>query len=304
MTGPGIDEVAVVLVTHNGAAHLTEQLQSIVNQSVTPAAVIWVDDSSTDESADLVRSILGASDISLIEIPRAQPARDRFTRIARNFEVALRFAEESGFEYLALCDQDDYWSPHRLEHQLQRISESGAEMTAANGRLVDTAGTATGETLRDRFPVIDGWADAAQADRLRSVLRQPMATGAASMVSRDLLAAALPIPPHWLHDRWLSVVAAARGALDCDDTIVIDYRLYPEQAVGLTGKTGLMGFSRLIETLRRPGVNARKLWDLCVRVHGVSANDLSAQLTPVSVARSYLSTRSTLSTGWLTGRPF
>ena len=55
------------------------------------------------------------------------------------------------------------------------------------------------------------------------------------------------IPPGWLHDRWWSLVAAAREGLLVDDTIVLDYRVSSAQEVGLdTGHQGQAVLGRMM----------------------------------------------------------
>ena len=41
------------------------------------------------------------------------------------------------------------------------------------------------------------------------------------------------VPEGWLHDRWWSLAATAQGRMALDTKIVIDYRISPEQQVGL-----------------------------------------------------------------------
>lgn len=287
-TAAGASTVATVLVTHNGGRHLVEQLRSIKRQTRVPDAVVWVDDRSSDDSVATVRQEFQRTPaIDLIEIPAPAFAPDLYTRIAANFQAGIS-AAAGRFDYIALCDQDDIWESNRIERQLARLAATGASMSTADGSIIHSDGTPVGESLRDRFPLLCEWSTADPAARLRSVLRQPMATGAASMITRELASAALPIPPRWLHDRWLSLVAAARGELDVDPQLLISYRIYCDQAVGLTGKTGLGGWSRFVETARRPLINVRKLWDLSVRLRRVGHPALRPKLKPAAIMRTYL----------------
>ncbi len=162
-------------------------------------------------------------------------------------------------------------------------------LTAGNGTLIDGDGVLTGQTLRDRFPVLPEWDQAEPVVRLRSVLQESMATGAAMMIDSRILTVGLPIPAGWLHDRWLSIVAVAEGALDVDSSTVVQYRVYPQQAVGLSGRNGLSGWQRIRSGSGKPLLTVRKVRDLSfVLRNKLSDNAIRSELAVPNVLRIYL----------------
>ncbi len=286
------DGVAVVLVTHNGERHLEEQVRSILDQTLPPQRVYLVDDRSTDRSLELVSRLMASrTDIELERITGPnRPSADLFTRIASNFSAGM--AASAGWRYIALSDQDDVWEPNRLARHRERLLRTGALVTVGNGELVDDSGAATGRTLRDAFPVLPSWPTAEPEHRFRSVLRAPMATGAAMMLDSQVLDRALPIPHGWLHDRWLSLVAAALDALDVDDHPVIRYRLSHGQAVGLSGETNKSTRGHLLAGLRAPALAIRKIGHLSHRLRPLAANQqIRRQLSPAGLIVEYGSRR-------------
>jgi GT2 family glycosyltransferase len=285
-----VDGVAVVMVTKDGTRHLLEQLKSIVEQSVPPDRLFLVDDHSADGSKQLVLDYFADhSDIPVTVVdPPTRVSWDLFTRIAGNFSAGLRAA--AGYRLIALADQDDVWELDRLAWQRKRLEQSGALLTAGNGKLINGDGIETGGTLRDRFPVLPGWETADGSARLRSVLKESMATGAATMIDSRILSYGLPIPHGWLHDRWLSIVAVARDGLDVDERTVVRYRVYPEQVVGLTGRAGLSGWKRVMDAGRKPALTVRKVRHLSLRLRRVVVDDvIRAELSTGAVVRAYLS---------------
>ena len=64
------------------------------------------------------------------------------------------------------------------------------------------------------------------------LLDRNLVTGAATIVRRNLLAAALPIPEHWIHDEWLGAIAAALGGLDIEQVPLLDYRQHGGNQIG------------------------------------------------------------------------
>ena len=101
------NDVAVVIPTYNRGSLILETLSSILAQSVQPAEIIVVDDGSTDDTYEVVRS-LQASSIRYHRIENCGAPR------ARNIGVSL-----SRSTWIALCDSDDLWLPDKLERQLQ-----------------------------------------------------------------------------------------------------------------------------------------------------------------------------------------
>ncbi|MDO8307630.1 MAG: glycosyltransferase [Actinomycetota bacterium] len=217
--------IAAAIVTHNSAAWLPDTLASVLSQSRPADLVVVVDDASTDGTAAILR------DHGIDAIPARSRESDRVTRIAANFRQAVEAARTC--DLVVLGDHDDVWHPSRLAHQASIMEATPAALLlASDGLLVDADGLPMGGTLRSTFPIPDGWVGLAPAGRMREVLRHAVATGGASAI-RPAAFPTLDVPRGWLHDRWWSLVAAARSGLLLDDGIVIDYRIQPGQQVGL-----------------------------------------------------------------------
>lgn len=219
--------VAAVIVTHNSQRYLKETLASIANQSRTVDLTIAIDDSSTDATLDLLAS-------HEFRIERATTtAKDVTTRIAQNFHQGLRAATKAGADIVILGDHDDIWHRTRIEHQVaileQRVTTA---LLASDGFLIDEYGAAVPGTIRSTFPVPDDFAKQPLRTRIAYSIRHSIATGGASAV-RPSAMTDWTVPAGWLHDRWWSLAALRAGRFALDSTPVIDYRLSPDQQVGL-----------------------------------------------------------------------
>jgi glycosyltransferase involved in cell wall biosynthesis len=121
--------VTVVVPTYNRAALLDATLRAILAQSAPVDEVIVVDDGSTDETA---------------AVCARQPKPVRYIRqdntglpaFARNRGVA-----EATGDWIAFCDSDDRWHPHKLAVQLAAIEATGAQWAVTGFDLIDTDGT-------------------------------------------------------------------------------------------------------------------------------------------------------------------
>ena len=249
--------VAAVLVTHNARAWITETLASIASQTRPADTIVVIDDHSIDGTPDIVREAVGGT---AVLAPATTQASDRITRIAQNFQQGLRMADA---DIVVLGDHDDVWLPHRIAHQLNLLETyANAGMVASDGTLIDAAGASIPGTLREHFPVPQGFGSLTPPEQMRTALRNLIATGGASALRRAAFAD-LSIPAGWLHDRWWSLVATAREGMLIDDEAVIAYRISAHQEVGLEqGNLTKSAFGRVTSALASAGPSARKLRDI------------------------------------------
>lgn len=275
--------VAAVLVTRDSARWIGLTLASVLSQSRGADLIVVIDDGSTDGTPGLVAGLLGSRGRV---VASTSTAKDRTTRIAQNFRQGLK--EASDCDIAVIGDHDDVWHPNRIGHQAGLLETWHEEaMLASNGRLVDVHGHALGGTLRDAFPVPIDWAAAAPMTRMRTVLRYSVATGGASAV-RPQAFLGVDIPPGWLHDRWWSLVAAAREQLRVDDTVVIDYRVSADQQVGLDrGRQGSSAAERARSGVRSLPTTWQRFRDLR-SLAAVATPAVAPQISMPRLARTLL----------------
>jgi len=269
--------VAAVLVTSNSQRWIAETIESVLRQSRQPDAFVIVDDRSVDGTRDVIHRMLGAQ-VRLVD--STTTSTDRVTRIAHNFRQALDEARD--LDIAILGDHDDVWHPNRVGHQAGLLETWHDDaMLASDGRLMDDAGSVTGGTLRTAFPVPIDWASSTPRERMRAVIRFSVATGGASAV-RPVSFADVPMPVGWLHDRWWSLVAAAREELRIDDEPVIDYRVSSHQEVGLgRGHQAKSGRERVGEGVKNVTMTMRRVQD----VHWLASIATPETRTELSYAR-------------------
>lgn len=219
---------AAVLVTHNSAKWIAETLVSVCSQDTPVDRIVIVDDHSTDSTLSIIGEHAFGPPIELVT--SAGTAKDVHSRIAGNF---VQGVQTSGAELVFLGDHDDLWRHDRVTHQLQALKDSpSAALIASDGRVFEEGAGATDKTIRDVFAVpaeFGGWRASKQ---FGFVVRHSVATGGACAI-RPAAFHQLEVPAGWLHDRWWSLWAAAHGKLVIDPTIVIDYRVFESQQVGL-----------------------------------------------------------------------
>jgi rhamnosyltransferase len=124
---PTVPRVAVLLATYNGGAIIAQQVDSIRRQ-VSCSVDIWVsDDQSTDGTWEWMCE-RSKSDPHIILLPRT----GRFGNAAKNFYRLLSDVDFSGYDYIALSDQDDIWFSDKLAVSVSRIREGKASAASSN----------------------------------------------------------------------------------------------------------------------------------------------------------------------------
>ena len=250
--------VSVALCTHNGAAFVTEQLLSILNQSRPPAEIVVSDDNSTDDTLAVIDRVGTAwrADHPAVTVAVRILRNPVALGVTANFEQAI--AACTG-DLIALSDQDDVWHADRLA-KIVAVFERRPQLALlhTDARLVDSDGHPLGVTLlntlrvssADRYAVHSGSA-------IDALLRRNIVTGATLVLRRDLAARARPFPAEWVHDEWLAIVAAATGTVDLLEEPLVDYRQHDGNQIGASSLDAAGRLGRL--TAPRTARNARLL---------------------------------------------
>lgn len=189
--------ISVCLATYNGAAHIREQLLSILPQLGADDEVVVSDDGSTDATLDVVRQV--ASQSSVPFCITSNPGPHGYTA---NFEHALRQARG---EYVFLSDQDDVWLPHKVQTMLRPLAEEGYDLCVSNARITDAS---LHVTHPDYFA-----ARGVHASLLGNFVKFGY-LGCCLALTRCQLLRSLPFPSnrrYCTHDNWLFVCAKAMG---------------------------------------------------------------------------------------------
>lgn len=229
--------ISVAMCTRNGAAFVSEQVSSILAQTFLPAEIIVSDDSSTDETVELIRALVEAhnssehnSPVTLRIIVNPVPLG-----VTKNFEQAINACSSA---VIALSDQDDVWLPNKLEDLFEVLESSRALLVFSNAELVDGSLRTLGETAFGALQIRPKEEQELVKSDFKSVfLRRNLATGATILFRKELLDFATPFPASWLHDEWLAIVASFQDRVSKTDEVLTLYRQHETNQVGLRRRT-------------------------------------------------------------------
>ena len=105
--------VSVIMPSWNTGKYIAESIQSVLNQTYNDLELIIVDDCSTDNTDEIVRSF---NDSRIIYLKNEKNSGAALTR--------NRAIREANGEWIAFLDSDDLWQPEKLEHQLKFMKEN------------------------------------------------------------------------------------------------------------------------------------------------------------------------------------
>jgi glycosyltransferase involved in cell wall biosynthesis len=126
--------VTVLIPGHNAEAHLVEALGSILNQTYDDYSILFVDDGSTDATAEIVARFAG---------PRLKSVRQENQGIVGALNHGLSLIDS---EWVARFDADDISLPHRLTSQLEFAGFVNAQAVSSAPIHIDEVGALIGHS--------------------------------------------------------------------------------------------------------------------------------------------------------------
>lgn len=214
-------KISIALATYNGIKYITEQLDSILSQTLCFHEIIICDDNSSDGTWNILEKY--ASTDSRIKVFK----NTKNIGFKLNFENAI---SKCCGEYIALCDQDDIWFPSHLETLYNII---GNNMVACgNSILINAKGEKIGLTLQEmesfNYVPKDNMLLAYSVIFFRSPFQ-----GASMLIKKDFLNYALPIPDSIkYHDSWFANLSLFCGGIIYTDEIINQYRMHGNNVTG------------------------------------------------------------------------
>ncbi len=234
--------VAVLLAVYNGEKYLKEQIDSLLDQTVSDIKIIIRNDGSHDASAQII-------DNYCLQYPKkvfclkGEPTGSA----AQNFATLLKECDDA--EYIMFCDQDDIWLPDKCEKTLAAMKQAEGDNKAIPV-LVHTDLKVVDVSLNVINPSFFDFQKLIQSDiKLPKLLVQNYVTGCTVMINRALRQRCGNIPKGCImHDWWLALVAVLFGRLICLNEPTMLYRQHSDNQVGAKASYGIALIKRKLQT--------------------------------------------------------
>jgi glycosyltransferase involved in cell wall biosynthesis len=156
--------VTVVMNCFNGEAFLRQAIDSVIAQTLTNWEIVFWDNQSTDDSANIVKSY----DDPRIHYHYA-PTHTLLYE-ARNYAI-----EKAEGEFLAFLDVDDWWLPEKLEQQTALFADPKVAVVCGNfwvqNELKKKSWVAYGEPLPQGY-ILDRLLENYQVGLLTLIVRR------------------------------------------------------------------------------------------------------------------------------------
>jgi teichuronic acid biosynthesis glycosyltransferase TuaG len=113
-------KVSIVTPSYNSGKYIEKTIQSVISQTYEDWEMIIIDDSSSDNSVDLIKEFCKKEKrIKLLVL-------DENVGSGRVRNLCIEKAEG---RFIAFLDSDDYWSPNKLEKQVNYMIENDYSFT-------------------------------------------------------------------------------------------------------------------------------------------------------------------------------
>ena len=123
-------KVSIITPCYNAASYITHTIASIQQQSMSDWELLVVDDGSTDNSAEIVRSI--AKDDERIKLILKENGGTASAR-----KLGLEYAQG---EYIQFLDADDIITKDKLQRQVAFMRDMQLDMSYTDWRTIDIIG--------------------------------------------------------------------------------------------------------------------------------------------------------------------
>lgn len=129
--------VSVIIPNYNYAEYLQESIDSVLHQDYSSIEIIVVDDGSTDNSREILKSY--GSRIRVIEISNSGAPT------ARNFGLM----NAHGL-YIAYLDADDFWINTKISTQVKRLRETRTDLVYCGMQILNVETNSTTVSIENR----------------------------------------------------------------------------------------------------------------------------------------------------------
>lgn len=199
--------VSVALCTYNAEKFLSEQIDSILCQTLQPTEIVICDDGSTDKTIDILNVYL-FNYSTLFKIYK----NENKLGYIKNFEKCISLCNNN---LIAISDHDDIWKEDKLEKLTHTIGESF--LVYSNSLFIDENGASLNKTLTSQYSFFSN-------PHPNSFIFSNCVWGHTCLFKKELLTYAFPIPENAPYDIWLGFIAANTGGISYVNEVLTYWR--------------------------------------------------------------------------------
>ncbi|WP_273130279.1 glycosyltransferase family 2 protein [Bacillus weihaiensis] len=133
------DLVSVIMPAYNCGEYIGLTLNSVIAQTYQNWEVIVVDDCSTDNTEEIVKSYI------------SRESRIKYFKLEKNSGAAVARNKATDYakgKYIAFLDSDDIWFPEKLTRQIGFMKQNGYNFTCTSYTKIDEKGNYLDRTIK------------------------------------------------------------------------------------------------------------------------------------------------------------
>lgn len=220
-----MESVDILLATYKPNLFYFEELLSSLNQQTYNNIKIIVRDDSDDKNeydkvVSLVKKHITKFDFKIYRNEKNYGSN-------RTFEL---LTIESESEFLAYCDQDDYWEYNKIEKLVEEMIKKEGVLCYSDLSVIDAESNLTSTSFKKMHKRLKHQ----KGDGLFSyLLRRNSVTGCTMLIKADIAKQALPFCiDYYVHDHWLALYASTKGKIVYINKPLIRYRIHGKNQIG------------------------------------------------------------------------
>jgi glycosyltransferase involved in cell wall biosynthesis len=189
--------VSIAMCTYNGEKYLTQQIDSLLQQTYTNIEIVITDDASADHTIKILQEY--AQQHSRIKFF----VNEKNIGYNKNFERAITLCSGA---YIAISDQDDIWEADKIAVMMQQWPAQSQFIYSLSGNFTDA--DFAGRTAAPNVVYTD-------VDDVHKLVFNSPVHGHACMFKKELMDMCTPFPENIFYDWWISMHAATAGVIGC-----------------------------------------------------------------------------------------
>lgn len=219
-------KLAICLATYNGSKYLSDQINSILNQTYKDWHLYIRDDGSKDKTVEIIDDFVKRYPQKITKLQNVTGGGNS----QRNFLTILKWVSQHiDPDFYMLCDQDDIWLPEKIAlTKNEIIDEKAPQLVHTDLSVVDS----------DLNIIAKSFAQSSGLNPFKNdlahLLIQNNVTGCTMLWNRSLNKHIdySNIDNILMHDWWIALIAAGMGKIKYVRTPTILYRQHDGNVVG------------------------------------------------------------------------
>ncbi|MCB2381938.1 glycosyltransferase family 2 protein [Shewanella sp. SR1] len=242
------NKVIIILATYNGAEYISEQLDSLLNQTHTNWFCYIFDDLSKDRTFEICREYQDKNPNKFNVIKRYKSSGSASESFRLAYNELLDYNLE--YDFLAFCDQDDIWLENKLTSLINAAGPNSnypillfSDLIVVDGDLkeIDSSFITKVSVVNEQY------------SNAKFLSVDNIIPGCSLIINKPLVDLIGLMPEKIImHDWWIVINALVFGTINYVKTPLVLYRQHANNSVGINDKSVFFHVSNFKKHVYKP----------------------------------------------------